>query len=91
MEKVIYKYELYTSDMIISMPKGATILTAQIDNKTKTPTIWALVNPEAEMEEVRFIIVMTGIPLLADLFDKSTYINTYQHDWFVGHVFKVNK
>ncbi|MRM83380.1 hypothetical protein [Riemerella anatipestifer] len=59
MKKVIFKYSLQVEDeQIISMQKGAEILTVQ--EQHGKPCLWALANPEAEKEEVKLVMVGTG-------------------------------
>ncbi|MRM93757.1 hypothetical protein D1Z98_01870 [Riemerella anatipestifer] len=52
MTKVIYKYNLQVEGtQIISMPKGAEVLSVQAQHGK--PCLWALVSPETEEEEVK--------------------------------------
>lgn len=77
MEQRIWKYELnITTGQNISMPKGAEILTVQTQNGK--PCLWALVNPEAELE-TRFIELFgTGHPVLSGMGASRKYIATFQ-------------
>lgn len=47
-----------------------------------TPTVWAIVDPEADKEAIEVWITMTGGPVV-----EGEYLGTFQSDWFVGHVF----
>ena len=47
--KTIYKYTLDSHDCTLQLPKGAEILTVQLQNQI--PTLWALVNPMTVTEE----------------------------------------
>lgn len=75
--KEVWKFPLTPSlqDHIkIRMPKGAEILTFQVQNHI--PCIWALVYPDAPLVERRFWFVGTGHPLKE--VSKTTYIGTIQ-------------
>lgn len=55
----IFKYELKVDDIqFISMPKGAKLLTVQIQRDI--PCIWAMVDPDAEKEDKRICMRGTG-------------------------------
>lgn len=59
----IFKYPLfyYTEPELIKLPKGAKILQAGIQEENDPKTVfWALVDPEAELEERTFILASTG-------------------------------
>jgi hypothetical protein len=72
----------YTQD--VSMPEGAQILTVQMQDDT--PTIWVLVNPSADPDTRKFMLVDTGFN---EVPPDAAYIGTFQKGWFVGHVFEV--
>lgn len=80
----IYKYPLgpINDSYIVSLPVGAQILTAAIQNDNLT--IWARVDPEMEATNNRIVRVYgTGHPI-----DKhDAYINTVFDGPFVWHVF----
>ena len=84
MSKTIWKFQL---EPVISMPKGAEILTVQ--TQAGTPFVWALVNPEAENEYRYFDIFGTGhnVPVGTEV---MKYVATYQlHGGnLVFHVFE---
>jgi hypothetical protein len=65
------------------MPRGARILALQM--QAGTPTVWAVVNPDAPLEPRPLIIVGTGqlVPT-----DAGVYIGTWQSGAFVFHVFE---
>ena len=93
MKRVIWKYRVPPSGgNVIRMPRGAQILCVQTQDRGDTPFIniqlWALVNPDAPLEDRAFAVVGTGFP-----FDPSnwTYIGTTQHDRgaLVFHTFEV--
>jgi hypothetical protein len=85
----VWKYHIAVNDLvIIAMPKGAQILTVQLQNET--PVIWALLNPaETETELRTFICAGTGHNINVPA-EKLVYINTYQllNGGFVGHLFE---
>jgi hypothetical protein len=92
--KTIWKFSTlkgmdFKERFIIKMPKGAEILTVQVDEKNNHPTIWALVDTEADVEYRNFVLVGTGNPI-GTLVDKK-YIGTYQYQRgeFVGHIFEL--
>lgn len=87
----IFKYGLSVADEnSVVMPKGAIILSLQIDKRTLLPTIWATVDPDAETEIRTFETIGTGHPINELSKGKRIYIGTYQClDYFVGHVFEI--
>jgi len=74
----------------LRMPKGSEILTLQSDQKNNVPTIWALVEPDAELEDRTFELYGTGHPIHYDMGVERKYIGTYQYQRgeFVGHLFE---
>ena len=88
-EKVIWKYILEITDsQELIMPKGACVLTVQVQNNT--PCLWALVNPNAEKESRIFETFGTGHPICCATDMHRNYIGTYQThgDSLVFHVFE---
>ena len=86
MSKVIYKYPLQVNDAVfVLIPKGAELLCVQ--TQFNRPCLWALVDPDAESEEVRFRICGTGHPVKEE---NLQYIDTFQIEdgRLVFHVFK---
>ena len=81
--KTIYKYPLNSHDCTLQLPKGAEILTVQLQNQI--PTLWALVNPMTVTEERHICIVGTGW----DVEDNMKYITTYMDGYFVWHAFEL--
>jgi hypothetical protein len=81
--KTIYKYPLHSKDCTLQLPKGAEILTVQLQNEI--PTLWALVNPMTVTEERHICIVGTGW----DVEDTMKYITTYMDGYFVWHAFEL--
>jgi hypothetical protein len=81
--KTIYKYPLHSQDCTLQLPKGAELLTVQLQNQI--PTLWALVNPMTVTEERHICIVGTGW----DVEDNMKYITTYMDGYFVWHVFEL--
>lgn len=79
MSKIIYKYDLVHT---IEMPKGAQILSIQMQGNQ--PTLWALADLSAPMEDRRFEIVGTGW-IVGEGFH---HIATYVDGPFVWHVFE---
>jgi hypothetical protein len=83
MAKQIWKYSL---ENIIEMPKGAEILTIDIQNgQMFNAQMWVKVDTENEMEKRMFEVIGTG-----QNFDDTNkkYVGTYQEGPFVWHVFE---
>ena len=78
MSKAIYKYPLRLSgNENIIFPKGAEILTVQVQNDDVC--IWALVDPNEKDFEKRFFEVFgTGHPIYYDMGVSRNYISTVQ-------------
>ncbi len=84
MEK-IYKYVLeITDEQVITMPAPLKILSAQIQDDQLC--LWALVTPNAPMENLPVAIVGTGHPF-DYIWEKWEYLNTVQDGPLVWHVF----
>lgn len=84
----IYKYPLNINEyQVVIMPRGAVILTVQIQNGT--PCLWAKVNPEEMPEPRRIRIFGTGHELTTE--ESEIYIGTFQiHGGsLVFHVFEM--
>lgn len=92
MNKTIWKFELAIDNKnIISMPKGAEILSVQLQNNK--PCIWALVNPdEPDKEERHFEMFGTGHPVPCDMGVDRKFLGTLQpvemYVSFAFHVFE---
>lgn len=85
---MIFKYPVPLDGVAeIQMHKGATVLTVQAQGGI--PCIWAIVDPDAEMEIRRFRLFGTGHPLDIDL-PQYRYIGTFQlaGGGFIGHLFE---
>jgi len=75
MEKRIWKYQLEVVDVQnILMPKGAEILTIQV--QYGEPCLWALVDPKEEVEKRTIEIFGTGNPISVDM-EMRKYISTF--------------
>lgn len=93
--KTIWKFSTlidgqFHEKFTILMPKSAEILCVQTDQKNNHPTIWALVDPEAEEEERYFELYGTGHEIHLDMGVERKYIGSYQYQRgeFVGHIFE---
>ena len=84
--KTIYKYPLIIGDQDIEMPKGAQILTVQVQNDM--PCLWALVAPSNPPELKRITVAGTGHNIFE--VDLLAYVGTFQlHGGeLVFHVFQ---
>ena len=89
MEKQIYKYPLTPVDIqIIKMPKGAEILSLQVQNNV--PCIWALVDKTQSEEERYFETFATGERIIFTSRTERTHVGTYQlsSGRYIFHVFE---
>lgn len=88
MALTIYKYSIEVTDVqMVSMPIGAEILTVQVQNET--PCIWALVDSNAPLENVKIRVHGTGHPVNGE--ENLEYIGTFQllGGRLVFHTFKI--
>lgn len=87
MKKSIWKFTFdIKSKVVIPMPKGAKILTAQLQEDK--PCMWAVVDTENKKEDRYFEIFGTGHPFPVDIGINRVYINTIQIDNLVFHIFE---
>ena len=83
----IYKYPLVrTAEQIIQMPRGAKPLAVQMQGEA--PCIWALVEPEEQLERRLVWIFGTGHEI-PSIIQKMQYLGTFQEmrGMLVWHVF----
>lgn len=85
--RTIWKYPLTLEPVTLEMPAKAQIVHAEIDNKTQTPCLWALVESEEQTESRHFVIVGTGYEMPKA--GKGRYIASFQHGPFVWHLWEV--
>lgn len=76
MKKQIWKFIVTPDGAPIKMPKGAEILTVQ--SQGEQACVWALVDPNNEMEERYFEVYGTGHNIHYDMGINRKYINTFQ-------------
>jgi hypothetical protein len=84
---VIHKFCLLDSRHDVMLPEGATILSAQAQEKTVT--VWYEA-PSAEAPKTvkrQFRMVTTGNPFQRG--DRDVFIGTVQLGWFVAHIYEV--
>ena len=90
MKKTIFKYELKaTNKQTIKLPYGSKILSVGVQGAEVY--IWALVIPDAELEERVFEIFGTGHDIPYDIGVDREFVGTFQiskGNIFVGHVFE---
>lgn len=82
----IWKFPLewdYGREAEVEMPKGAEILTLQVQHGI--PCLWARLCPAREKVKRRFSVIGTGW----DFDGAGAYVGTYQQDGFVWHVFEI--
>ena len=85
----VYKYPVLLEEYFdLDLPEGAQILSVQ--TQCDKPFLWALVDPDAPVKAIDFIMVGTGHPLKEDpahLFHHGTF---QIHDGaLVFHLFEV--
>ncbi len=88
MKRVIWKYEMESRDFTVKMPKGAQILSCQMQGELLS--IWALVDEAAPKEARRFKSFGTGEKV--DISPKKLkFIGTVQatRGLMVHHIFEV--
>ena len=78
MKKQIWKFLIEPNITALGMPKDAEILTVQ--NQYGKPCLWALVDPENEIEKRYFEVIGTGHDIHYDMGIDRKYINTFQLD-----------
>ena len=85
MMAMIYKYPLAPGHTELRMPKGAQVLTVQLQNGN--PCMWVKVDPGAEQEDRAFDVYGTGHDMPDD--PRMIYVGTFQMDRgaLVWHVF----
>lgn len=82
---LVFKYPIYITEFqVISMPYGARIIHAGLDNEN-IPCVWAQVNPSGQKQDIKVWVVDTGVPL-PDGIDK--HVGTFLYDnRVIKHVF----
>jgi len=85
--KTIYKYELNPLHTVLDMPKGAELLCIKVQRGT--PCLWALVDPDADMEHRPLVVFGTG----HEVVNAGKYIGTFliENDSLVFHVFEATQ
>ena len=89
----VYKYDLPYADCFkfeLELPIGAKILTAKA--QYGIGQLWALVDPEAEIQRRTFLITTTGHAIIEGP-EELVYIDTmlFLNDSYVSHLFEVLK
>lgn len=81
----IFKYPMMTATETFNLPEGAEIL--HVGQQAGGPVLWAKVDPEANLQERTFKVVMTGEP-----FDSLglEHLGTVMIGPLVVHVFEVH-
>ena len=83
----IYKYPLNEMGCILTLPKGAEILTVKLLGET--PTVWVIVNTHtSEMEDRHICIVGDEMDVDDSMKYITTYIGRLSFGHFVRHVFE---
>ena len=94
MYKTIYKYTLHGVGQILEVPMPAGARVVHVGEQADYVQVWAEVNPNAEMQTCRFMVVPTGYALPADDSDitaeRSEYLGTAHFtDGTVWHVYQL--
>lgn len=76
-------------DQIIQMPTGAFVISAGMQEDQLM--VWAIVNPEASKQGVRFKVYGTGDSMSNPQTNKEQFIATVFSGPFAWHVFEVTK
>lgn len=85
--KTIWKFPLaVASPYQMAMPKGAEVLTVQMQGDTAC--VWAAVDPNADDERRVFEVFGTGQTMHEDMGVERKYIGTFQVGFYVWHVFE---
>lgn len=89
--KRVYKYPLDIHDeVVVMMPKGARVLSVQVQNGS--PCLWAAVDPnELTLEERWFRIAGTGYPIQDDVVDGFIWTIQMYDGKLVFHVFEMKR
>jgi hypothetical protein len=89
-KRAVWKYALpITAEPIpVHMPRPSELLTVQVQHNN--PVLWALVDPEATVEEVRFFFWI-GTGHAHKWSDKAKYVGTVQEaaGYLVWHLFEL--
>jgi hypothetical protein len=85
----IWKFTITEPDQLLRMPKGATILSVQVQEGTPGICIWAVVDPNVEEEIRRFLVISTGDDFVWD-WTQHMYLGTVQlaRGTLVWHIFE---
>lgn len=84
--KTVWKFPIQVEDTFdMHMPRGAQVLSVQV--QAGSPVMWALVDPDAKVEERWFRVAGTGHAVDDEKF--PVFIGTFQLEAFglVFHVF----
>jgi hypothetical protein len=86
----IWKFALAPGPNEVKMPSGAKVLTAQTQETSNSVSLWAIVDPDAELEARRFVLLPTGLEWQDDGTIEMRYYGTVQFggSTVVLHVFE---
>src|ERR1700760_3985865 len=90
-KRVVWKFPIPNQkEFIIEMPKGAQICTIQ--RWKDFPVFWAVVDPEADKEQRRFILVGTGHDFEYSAESNLRFLGTFQMlgGDAVNHLFEIS-
>jgi len=84
MTRKIYKYQLIiTDEQEIMIPRNSVFLHVGVQDGILCA--WFAVNPDADLEPVKFAVVGTGNPF--EYYKMTRFLGTVQMPPFVWHVF----
>lgn len=86
MKRAIWKFPIIRD--VVEMPSGAVIISCQAQDGV--PTIWAIVDPSAEVVKRRFVVLTTGAEFTVGFVGGTKHLATlFFIGGIVGHVFEV--
>ena len=92
MNRQIWKYtlrDLTPGKSVISMPKGAEILSVHIQELSGEPRLWAQADPENDLVEHAIYIAWTGRDF--NIKGLKRFLGTLQYRGLVWHIFDIGE
>lgn len=77
MRMTIWKFEVLPDAFVVEMPRGAKLLSAQLQPTLGKPQLWVLVDQEQPKVRRRLVTVGTGHPLPPEILG-FTFVGTFQ-------------
>ena len=90
--KTIWKFLVDKEVTYVNIPKGANILNVGVDPHSHLiPCFWAFVDPDAETETRKFLLVATGEPLDDNMGEELFYYGTVTIDEYAWHICEIGQ